>query len=210
MQITEDFRIIKLISLDIIFGLEKLTTSDSTGKVKFYSAEKGYGFIHDVRSGNDVFFHITAVTGPEAPSNGDIVSFELVEREKGRIAARRVEIVQSAKSMQQQRNRPTLNGFPCIQGGSIARFKTAKILGRISAGNGIFTTYYSVNDARDALVEKAKLRGANGIVNFVWQREPRRTTFRTKKMFGSGYNYHHRNNDYFWCEGDAVLLVAID
>jgi hypothetical protein len=69
-EISLSFEII----LEIIeIGTDQLTSSASTGKVKFYSADKGYGFIHDGGSCKDVFFHITAVAGPDAPSTGDVV-----------------------------------------------------------------------------------------------------------------------------------------
>jgi len=195
----------------IVIGLCQVMHPNSTGKVKFYSTDKGYGFIHDGGSGKDIFFHVTAVVGPDAPSTGDVVSFEVSEEDrKGRVAASRVEIVESTQSIHQQRSRLTLNDFPCIKGGSIAGFGIARRLGRVSAGNGFFITYYSVNEARDALINSAKSKGANGILNFVWHREHRRRSYSTKQIFGDGYNYHHKNNDYFWCEGDAVLLTESD
>jgi cold shock protein len=84
----------------------------SKGKVKFYSTDKGYGFIHDGESGKDVFFHITAVLGPNAPSTNDAVSFELAEKDrKGRVAASRVEIIEKAQTIQQQRSNPKLDGL---------------------------------------------------------------------------------------------------
>jgi cold shock CspA family protein len=40
------------------------------GKVKFYSANKGYGFIFREGSG-DLYFHITDVLGADPPDVGD-------------------------------------------------------------------------------------------------------------------------------------------
>ncbi len=192
-------------------GPDQLTTSTSTGKVKFYSTEKGYGFIHVGMGGKDIFFHITAVAGSDAPSAGDVVLFQVSEEDrKGRVAASRVEIVESARAIHRQKSKPTLSGFPCINGGSVAGFRVSQELGRVSVGNGFFRTYYTVHEARDALITDAKSKGANGILNFVWHRERRRKSYSTKRIFGDGYNYHHKNNDYFWCEGDAVLLSALD
>jgi len=199
-------------TLDIIeIGPDQLTSSAFTGKVKFYSSDKGYGFIYDGESGKDVFFHITAVIGPDAPSTGDVVSFDVSDEDKkGRVAASRVELVESVQNIHQQRSRPTLNGFPCISGDSIAGFGIARRVGHLSAGNGFFITYSAVNYAQNALIQSARSKGANGILNFVWHRVPRRKSYSTKQIFGSGYNYHHKNNDYFWCEGDAVLLIEVD
>ena len=56
------------------------------GKVKWFSDEKGFGFIEQ-EDGPDVFLHITALNfdrdGSRLLSNGDRVSFDVVDAEKG-------------------------------------------------------------------------------------------------------------------------------
>ena len=52
-----------------------------TGKVKFFNATKGFGFITQ-DNGNDIFFHISEVQGQE-PQDGDSVEFEVGEGNKG-------------------------------------------------------------------------------------------------------------------------------
>ena len=49
-----------------------------TGKVKFYSSKKGFGFIEVAGSAKEEqFFHISAVTDDEwMPAPGDRVTFE--------------------------------------------------------------------------------------------------------------------------------------
>ena len=60
----------------------------ATGTVKWFSNEKGYGFI--ARSdGDDVFVHFSAVVGDgyRTLSEGQEVEFEIVDGPKGKQAA---------------------------------------------------------------------------------------------------------------------------
>lgn len=54
------------------------------GKVKWFNAEKGYGFIES-EDGTDVFVHFTAINmdGYKSLEEGTEVSFEVVEGAKG-------------------------------------------------------------------------------------------------------------------------------
>jgi len=58
------------------------------GKVKWFNAEKGYGFI-EVEGGNDVFVHYSAIQGEgfKTLEEGQEVSFEIVEGSRGPQAA---------------------------------------------------------------------------------------------------------------------------
>lgn len=53
----------------------------STGKVKFFNTEKGFGFITPT-SGTDLFFHISEIQGAQ-PKDGDQVEFEIGQGKKG-------------------------------------------------------------------------------------------------------------------------------
>ncbi len=59
-----------------------------TGKVKWFSNSKGYGFIGR-EEGSDVFVHYSAIIGDgyRTLREGDLVEFEIVEGKKGLQAA---------------------------------------------------------------------------------------------------------------------------
>ena len=59
-----------------------------TGKVKWFNAEKGYGFITS-DEGKDIFVHYSAIQadGFRSLEEGQKVSFEIVENDRGQQAA---------------------------------------------------------------------------------------------------------------------------
>ena len=61
----------------------------TTGTVKFFNVDKGYGFIAPDGGGNDAFVHITAVERAGMPTlnEGDRLSFELEVDRRGKHAA---------------------------------------------------------------------------------------------------------------------------
>jgi cold shock protein len=57
-----------------------------TGTVKFFNAEKGYGFIKPEDGGRDIFVHITAVekAGLTTLAEGQKITFEVEPDKKGK------------------------------------------------------------------------------------------------------------------------------
>ena len=57
------------------------------GRVKWFNAEKGYGFIERVDGqGEDVFAHYSSIAGDDSfktLQKGDLVEFEVEDSEKG-------------------------------------------------------------------------------------------------------------------------------
>ena len=60
-----------------------------TGTVKFFNADKGYGFIAPEDGGNDAFVHISAVerAGLATLNQDQRVTYELEEDRRGKMAA---------------------------------------------------------------------------------------------------------------------------
>ena len=59
------------------------------GTVKFFNAQKGYGFIQPEDGGNDAFVHITAVerAGMQTLNQDQKVSYDLEEDRRGKMSA---------------------------------------------------------------------------------------------------------------------------
>jgi cold shock protein len=71
----------------------------ATGRVKFFNAAKGFGFISPDGGGADVFVHISAVerSGLGVLSEGDEVVFEIeTDRRSGKMAAADLQVTGSA------------------------------------------------------------------------------------------------------------------
>ena len=68
------------------------STTRSTGVVKWFNAEKGFGFIRQNQGGDDVFVHFSAIQadGYKTLEEGEHVEFTIVDGKGGKLAAAEV------------------------------------------------------------------------------------------------------------------------
>ena len=71
-----------LFSYDFIIIVNFFLVIMQTGTVKFFNESKGFGFILDDNSGQEIFVHVTALGGTHIREN-DKVSFDIVEGKRG-------------------------------------------------------------------------------------------------------------------------------
>ena len=66
----------------------------TTGKVKWFDAKKGFGFITPDDGGKDAFLHVSALQAANISSvtDGQAVSFELTEQ-RGKQAASEIQLI---------------------------------------------------------------------------------------------------------------------
>ena len=57
-----------------------------TGTVKFFIGSKGYGFITNDETGEDIFVHVTSLDGVKL-NEGDKVEYSEEDGRKGKVAA---------------------------------------------------------------------------------------------------------------------------
>lgn len=67
----------------------------NNGTVKWFNADKGYGFISNDKGGDDVFVHFSAITAPgyKSLTEGQKVTYDTETRD-GRLSASNVSIAQ--------------------------------------------------------------------------------------------------------------------
>ena len=66
----------------------------ATGKVKWFDAKKGFGFITPDEGGKDAFLHVSALqaAGVQSVNDGQAVSYELTEQ-RGKDAASEIALI---------------------------------------------------------------------------------------------------------------------
>jgi cold shock protein len=65
-----------------------------TGTVKWFNAQKGFGFIQPTDGGNDVFVHISALkrAGLSTLAEGQSLNYEVMADNRGKSSADRLEL----------------------------------------------------------------------------------------------------------------------
>jgi|TARA_Y100001949_G_scaffold163764_1_gene157912 CspA family cold shock protein len=66
----------------------------ATGKIKWFDAKKGFGFITPDEGGKDAFLHVSALQAANISSvtDGQAVSYELTEQ-RGKQAASEIQLI---------------------------------------------------------------------------------------------------------------------
>jgi cold shock protein len=79
----------------MVFIIAIKEASMPTGTVKWFNAQKGYGFIEPSDGGNDVFVHISALerAGLSSLKEGQKVKYE-VARDRGKDSAANLSLVE--------------------------------------------------------------------------------------------------------------------
>ena len=127
------------------------------GKVKFFNAQKGFGFIQRAEGGEDVFVHISQVerAGLEGLAEGQELQFNLVDR-GGKISAADLQVVGdviavAAKPAGPQRQ---LTGDKAT--GTVKFFNSMKGFGFITRDDGKDDAFVHIS-----AVERSGLPGIN-------------------------------------------------
>ena len=72
------------------------------GTVKWFSKEKGFGFI-TCENGTDHYFNVQSIKGADLPDTGDKVSYEAIQGKKGPKASN-IEILEKSSKAKTERN----------------------------------------------------------------------------------------------------------
>ena len=94
-------------------GVPDQVVGESTGKVKFFNAQKGFGFIVQDAGGEDVFVHISQVerAGLKGLAEGQGLKFSLVDR-GGKVSASDIQIDGDLIEVQGAPDRPDRGSPP--------------------------------------------------------------------------------------------------
>jgi len=118
-------------------GMPAQVVGTGQGKVKFFNAQKGFGFIQRDEGGEDVFVHISQVerAGLEGLAEGQELQFNLVDR-GGKISAADLQIVGDVIPVQQRPTGPQRQLTGDKATGTIKFFNSMKGFGFITRDDG--------------------------------------------------------------------------
>jgi CspA family cold shock protein len=125
------------------------------GKVKFFNAQKGFGFIQRDEGGEDVFVHISQVerAGLEGLAEGQELQFNLVDR-GGKVSAADLQVVGDVIPVQQRAPQRQLTGDKAT--GTVKFFNSMKGFGFITRDDGKEDAFVHIS-----AVERSGLQGIN-------------------------------------------------
>ena len=125
------------------------------GKVKFFNAQKGFGFIQRDEGGEDVFVHISQVerAGLEGLAEGQELQFNLVDR-GGKVSAADLQIVGDVIAVPPKAPQRELTGEKAT--GTVKFFNTMKGFGFITRDDGKEDAFVHIS-----AVERSGISGIN-------------------------------------------------
>ena len=138
-------------------GMPAQVVGTGQGKVKFFNAQKGFGFIQRDEGGEDVFVHISQVerAGLEGLAEGQELQFNLVDR-GGKISAADLQVVGDVIPVQQKAagQQRQLTGEKAT--GTVKFFNGMKGFGFITRDDGKEDAFVHIS-----AVERSGLQGIN-------------------------------------------------
>ena len=116
-------------------GMPAQVVGTGQGKVKFFNAQKGFGFIQRDEGGEDVFVHISQVerAGLEGLAEGQELQFNLVDR-GGKVSAADLQVVGDVIEVEKRAPQRELTGEKAV--GTVKFFNSMKGFGFITRDDG--------------------------------------------------------------------------
>ncbi len=137
-------------------GMPAQVVGEGSGTVKFFNANKGFGFIQQDSGGEDVFVHISAVerAGLEGLAEGQQLKFQLVDR-GGKVSASDLEVVGDVIEVQ-KREAPQRELTGERASGTVKFFNAMKGFGFITRDDGQPDAFVHIS-----AVERSGMAGLN-------------------------------------------------
>ena len=129
----------------------------TTGTVKWFNSQKGFGFIQREEGGEDVFVHISAVerAGLEGLAEGQQLEFTLVDR-GGKISASDLAVVGDVIAVEKRAEAPQRQLTGERATGTVKFFNSMKGFGFITRDDGQPDAFVHIS-----AVERSGMQGLN-------------------------------------------------